>query len=139
MQEALEEVNKPKEKKEVQENKKLNLIRAVFIILDLTQSMQIKDFKPSRLSISLQMIKNFIKKAKDSTPVVKFSLAVVEQEKCKRMSKFVYKESDLYEKIDQIKVKVDGGFFSLENSLSIAIDNFDKIPDYFHKYQIVEA
>jgi hypothetical protein len=39
-------------------------MRAVFIALDMTKTIQMKDFKPSRLSVATQMIKNFIKKSK---------------------------------------------------------------------------
>lgn len=57
----------------------------------MTQSMQIKDFKPSRLSVTVHMIKNFILKAKDLTPVIKFGLAIVEQELCKILIDFTLK------------------------------------------------
>jgi hypothetical protein len=53
-------------------------MRAILIVFDMTKSIQIKDFKPSRLSVASQMIKLFIKKSKDQTPIVKYSLAVVE-------------------------------------------------------------
>jgi hypothetical protein len=47
-----------------QEEKIHHPMRAIFIALDMTKTIQMKDFKPSRLSVATQMIKNFIKKSK---------------------------------------------------------------------------
>jgi hypothetical protein len=52
-------------------------MRAVFIALDMTKTIQMKDFKPSRLSVATQMIKHFIKKSKESTPIIQYSFSVV--------------------------------------------------------------
>lgn len=53
-------------------------MRAVFIALDMTKTIQMKDFKPSRLSVATQMIKHFIKRSKETTPIIKYAFAVVE-------------------------------------------------------------
>ncbi len=59
-------------------NQIVHTIRAVAIIIDLTKSINMKDFKPSRLSVVTSMLKYFIKKAKQNTPIIKFTLAIVE-------------------------------------------------------------
>lgn len=56
----------------------MHLLRAIFVAIDLTSSMSDKDFKPTRLSISLKMVKQFIQKVKDATPLCKFLVAIVE-------------------------------------------------------------
>ena len=63
-------------------------MRAVFIALDMTKTIQMKDFKPSRLSVATQMIKHFIKKSKESTPIIQYSFSVVEEEICKIKAPF---------------------------------------------------
>lgn len=68
----------------------VHAMRAMMIVVDMTRSIQMKDFKPSRLSITLQMIKLLIKLAKDATPVIKFALAIVENERCKMKCGFTY-------------------------------------------------
>jgi hypothetical protein len=57
----------------------VHTIRAVIVVIDLTKSINMKDFKPSRLSIVTSMLKYFLKKAKESTPIIKFAFAIVEQ------------------------------------------------------------
>lgn len=56
----------------------VHAFRAVIVVIDLTKSVNMKDFKPSRLSIITTMLKLFFRKAKENTPVIKFALAIVE-------------------------------------------------------------
>jgi hypothetical protein len=56
-----------------------------------------KDFKPSRLSIVTSMLKYFLKKAKESTPIIQFAFAIVEQEICKFKNKFTFNESSIFD------------------------------------------
>ena len=55
----------------------VHTLRAVIAVIDLTRSINMKDFKPSRLSAVTTMLKVFFKRAKENTPIVKFALAVV--------------------------------------------------------------
>ena len=48
------------------------------MVIDLTKSINMKDFKPSRLSVVTSMLKFYFKKAKENTPIIKFALAIVE-------------------------------------------------------------
>lgn len=59
-------------------NQIVHTLRAVIVVIDLTKSINMKDFKPSRLSTVTTMLKYFFKRAKENTPIIKFALAVVE-------------------------------------------------------------
>jgi hypothetical protein len=59
-------------------NQIVHTLRAVIVVIDLTKSINMKDFKPSRLSIVTSMIKYFFRRAKENTPIIKFALAIVE-------------------------------------------------------------
>jgi hypothetical protein len=76
-----------------------------------------KDFKPSRLSVVTSMLKYFFKKAKENTPIIKFALAIVENETCKFRSHFTYDEEKLFEELDKLKVSQNAGHYSMENTL----------------------
>lgn len=56
----------------------VHTLRAVIVVVDLTKSINMKDFKPSRLSVVTSMLKLFFKRAKENTPIIKFALAIVE-------------------------------------------------------------
>ena len=71
-------------------------MRAVFIVLDMTKTIQMKDFKPSRLSVATQMIKQFIKKSKQSTPFIMYSFSIVEEEICKIQCPFTLDSSKIF-------------------------------------------
>jgi hypothetical protein len=79
-------------------------MRAVFIVIDMTKTIQMKDFKPSRLSIATQMIKHFIKKSKETTPMIMYSFSIVEEEICKIMSPFTLDSEKIFDMIDLLKV-----------------------------------
>jgi transcription initiation factor TFIIH subunit 2 len=55
----------------------VHTLRAVIVVVDLTKSINMKDFKPSRLSVVTSMLKLFFKRAKENTPIIKFALAIV--------------------------------------------------------------
>lgn len=55
----------------------VHTLRAVIVVIDLTKSINMKDFKPSRLSVVTTMLKFFLRRAKDNTPIIKFALAIV--------------------------------------------------------------
>ena len=74
---------------------KAHLLRAVFIAVDLTSSMADKDFKPTRISISLKMIKKLLQDLRDTTPLCKFLVAIVENELCKPLQDFSYDEREM--------------------------------------------
>jgi hypothetical protein len=65
-------------------------MRALFIAIDMTESMHITDFKPSRFGVSVEMMRRLIKQMKDTTPLCKFMIAKVENELCKPLSNFTY-------------------------------------------------
>lgn len=68
----------------------MHLFRAVFVAIDMTASMSDKDFKPTRLSITLKMIKKLMRQIKDSTPLCKFLVGIIENELCKPLKDFSY-------------------------------------------------
>lgn len=62
----------------------------------MTKSINMKDFKPSRLSVVTSMIKYYIKKAKQNTPIIKFAFAIVENQMCKFKSNFTYDQEKIF-------------------------------------------
>lgn len=72
-----------------------HLMRAVFIAIDMTESMHITDLKPSRFGVTVEMIRRLIKRMRDITPLCKFMIAKVENELCKPLSNFNFSENTL--------------------------------------------
>ena len=52
------------------------MMRAVIVVIDLSKTIELKDFKPSRFSVVCKMIKLFMKLLKEKNPLVQFSLMV---------------------------------------------------------------
>lgn len=99
--------------------------------------MNLRDIKPSRLGVTIEMVRRLIKNMRDTTPLCKFMICKIENELCKPLGNFTFIESDLFELLIGIKVSSSNpGFFSLENTLSVALDYFDEITSTFHKYHL---
>lgn len=79
------------------------------------------------------MLKYFFKRAKENTPIIKFALAVVENEACKFRAHFTYDLEVLFDELDRLKVASEPGHFSMENTLRTCLYEFDTLPAHFHK------
>ena len=66
--------------------------------------INMKDFKPSRLSAVTTMLKYYFKQAKSKTSVIKFALGIVEQQSCKIKSFFTYDLNILNNELDSLKI-----------------------------------
>jgi transcription initiation factor TFIIH subunit 2 len=115
----------------------VHTLRAVIVVIDLTKSINMKDFKPSRLSVVISMLKLFFKRAKENTPIIKFALAIVENETCKFRAHFTYDLDVLCQELDLLKVSADSGHFSMENTLRSCLYEFESVIGEFHKEILV--
>lgn len=55
-----------------------HLVRSVMVVIDVTKSMKLKDFKPSRIAITLQCLKFYIKKIFDINPIAYICIGIAE-------------------------------------------------------------
>ena len=52
--------SEPEKKKKQLQTGNVHLLRSVFIAIDMTSTMSDKDFKPTRLSVTLKMVKKLL-------------------------------------------------------------------------------
>jgi hypothetical protein len=65
-------------------------MRAVVIILDVTKSITMKDFKPSRQAAAVIALREFIKKYKQSTPIAIAALGLASKGICKMVTTLTF-------------------------------------------------
>lgn len=58
-------------------------MRAVVVIIDVTRSMGMKDFKPSRLSAAVVAVREYLRLLKQSTPIAVAALGLSSKGFCK--------------------------------------------------------
>lgn len=85
-------------------NVRKHLVRSVMVIIDVSKSMKMKDFKPSRIAITLQCLKFYIKKIFDINPITYICIAIAEDGICKPLTGFSTDNAELSKVLDLIKV-----------------------------------
>lgn len=113
-------------------NVRQHLVRSVLVIIDTNKSMELKDFKPSRIALTLQCLRFFINKIFDVNPITYLSVAVAYEGICKPLTNFTTNNSILFELLDKVEVHKVGSF-SLESCLKTAITMFEDVPLYSSK------
>lgn len=83
------------------------------------------------------MLKYFLKKAKETTPIIKFALAVAEQEACKFKSPPTFNLAELHEHLDALKVSPEAGNFSMETTIRACLELFEDVPNLFRKEIVI--
>jgi transcription initiation factor TFIIH subunit 2 len=109
-----------------------HLVRSVLVIIDCNKSMELKDFKPSRIALTLQCIRFFVNKIFDVNPITYLSVAVAYEGICKPLTSFTTNNSFLSDLLDKVEVHRVGSL-SLESCLKTAITMFEDVPLYSSK------
>jgi hypothetical protein len=98
--------------------------------------MEMKDFKPSRIALTLQHLRFFINKIFDVNPITYISVAVAYEGICKPLTGFTTNNVLLFELLDRVEVHKVGSF-SLESCLKTAISMFGDVPLYSSKEMLL--
>jgi len=101
----------------------------VLVIDDVNNSMELKDFKPSRIALTLQCLRFFINKIFDVNPITYLSVAVAYEGICKPLSAFTTNNSLVSELLEKVEVHRVGSL-SLDSCLKTAIAMFEEVPLY---------
>lgn len=66
--------------------------------------MKIKDFKPSRIALTIKYLKMFINKIMDVNPITYIAIALGEEDTCRQLTEFTSNFNVLFEALENIKV-----------------------------------
>jgi hypothetical protein len=75
----------------------------MLIIIDINKSIEMKDFKPSRIALTLQHLR-FINKIFDVNPIIYISVAAAYEGICKPLTGLTTNNSLLFELLDRVEV-----------------------------------
>jgi hypothetical protein len=87
-------------------------MRAVVVIIDVSRSMGMKDFKPSRLAAALLAVREFLSIYQQSTPIAMAGLAISSHEKCRIIHELSFRFRDIEEKLADVTIEENPGCFS---------------------------
>jgi hypothetical protein len=66
--------------------------------------MKTKDFKPSRIALTIKYIKMFINKIMDINPITYIALALAEEDICRQVTEFTSSSEAIFDALDNIRV-----------------------------------
>ncbi|KAM3146851.1 hypothetical protein pb186bvf_001005 [Paramecium bursaria] len=86
------------------------IMRNIYIIIDATKSSKINDFKPSRLSVIIKNLPQFITKFLLHNPLSQIGVGTAEQYACKHLLDFKSSSIDMDKYLNTIKATSESGF-----------------------------
>ncbi|KAI0560330.1 von Willebrand factor A-like protein [Gracilaria domingensis] len=113
------------------------IIRFCVVIIDMSQSLRSTDLKPSRADLVVDSLQSFIKEFFDQNPISQLSVVMTRDGKALRLSPFSSNEKHHVEALQKASRLGPGGNPSLQNSLTVAVNNLASVPPYGMKEILV--
>ena len=118
-------------------SKLMHTMRAVVVIVDVTKSMGMKDFKPSRLSASVVAVRQFLRLFKQSTPIAIAGLGLASNGQCRMDTEMSYDVEQIIASLEDIRIQENPGCFSFQTSLFQALSCLDQLNACFRREIVV--
>jgi len=127
-------------KKEIDKNLsikgKRTVIRNLYLLIDVSASMKVKDIKPSRLVCTIEFLQSFLEDFYDKNPLSTLGFGIMKDSKFYQVSDLSQHSKVHFSKLNELKEN-DTQEISIQNSLEIAIDLLRDSPLYSSKEVLV--
>jgi len=104
------------------------MIRYLFVVVDLSSAMDVKDLKPSRRAATLALLEGFITDYFDQNPISQLGIIVAFKKVAQKVTELSGNPRDQIRRLQGNTL--GGGELSLQNALNIAKDSLAQIPAY---------
>jgi len=108
------------------------IIRYLYVIIDNSSSMKLKDIKPSRLACSLEFMRNFVESFYDKNPLSVLGIGVMKECKMMQLSDMVQHPREHFKNLDLMK-ESESNEISLKNALDVSLELLRNSPLYASK------
>jgi len=114
---------------------KKGMIRYLYLVIDLSQSVLEVDLRPSRLSLMVQLVEEFIVAFFDQNPLSNIGIIVTRESKAEKLTEL---SGNPKAQIAALKANLrTGGDASLQNSLDAAREALAGVPSYGHREVLI--
>ena len=111
------------------------LIRYLFVILDLSKGMSLKDWKPHRCAVAVEILESFVKDYLDQSPISQLGVIGMQAQRASKLSDL---SSNPNAHIEQLqKCSTVNGEPSLQNALELARTSLQFVPTYGSREVVV--
>lgn len=111
-------------------NIKLGMMRHLFLIIDMSKSMQAQDLKPTRLQSSCKLLEYFVDEYFDQNPISQMGIIVTKNKKAEKISELGGNPKRHIKILQSLKSKDCDGEPSIYNSLDLASQVLKHMPSH---------
>ncbi|XP_071945993.1 general transcription factor IIH subunit 2-like [Antedon mediterranea] len=111
-------------------NVRLGMMRHLFIILDMSKSMEEKDLKPTRLHSTIKLIESFIEEYYDQNPISQLGIITTSNMRAEKLTDLGGNPRRHINTLKKCKDKVCLKEPSLQNSLELALTSLRHMPGH---------
>ncbi|RWS09422.1 General transcription factor IIH subunit 2-like protein [Dinothrombium tinctorium] len=131
-------VNKAKRKR-IQDRRKMRLgmMRHLYIVIDMSESMHEHDYKPSRIRCCLTLVQNFLKDFFDMNPISQIGIIITRNKRREKISELSGNPKAHLEALKKLFDIECVGEPSLQNCLESALDTLKHMPSHTSKEVLV--
>lgn len=139
LQPSIEEmIQRNKRRRALQKkNLRLGIMRHLFIVLDLSDSMLQKDLKPSRINCSLRILELFLLEFSGLNPISQIGIIVTRNKKFELLSPMSSDMKGHIARLNKLRDSPCSGEPSLQNSLEAAQTTLKHMPDHTSKEVLI--
>ncbi|XP_023933479.1 general transcription factor IIH subunit 2 [Lingula anatina] len=125
-------IHKGKRKRllEKKANIRLGMMRHLFLVLDMSESMEDQDLRPSRLLSSLKLLESFIEEYFDQNPISQLGVIDTRNKRAEKVTELGGNPRKHIQLIQKLAVKPCQGEPSLQNSLELAMQTLRHMPGH---------
>eukprot|EP00615_Pteridomonas_danica_P008477 CAMPEP_0114344388 /NCGR_PEP_ID=MMETSP0101-20121206/11380_1 /TAXON_ID=38822 ORGANISM="Pteridomonas danica, Strain PT" /NCGR_SAMPLE_ID=MMETSP0101 /ASSEMBLY_ACC=CAM_ASM_000211 /LENGTH=377 /DNA_ID=CAMNT_0001479707 /DNA_START=17 /DNA_END=1150 /DNA_ORIENTATION=- len=107
------------------------MIRYLYLIIDMSKSMQMTDFHPNRANVTKKLISQFIVDFLAENPISQLGLIVMRHGRAENLADLSGSKSALLKALDSLTTT--GGDASLQNALDMTCSLMRDVPEYGHR------
>lgn len=133
LQPSIDEIlHKAKKRKLLEKisNIRLGMMRHMFIIVDMSASMEDQDLKPTRLVCSLKLLEHFIEEYFDQNPISQLGIIVTKNKRAEKITELGGNPRRHITAVQKLKERTCQGEPSLQNSLELAMQTLRHMPSH---------
>ncbi|XP_069792749.1 general transcription factor IIH subunit 2 isoform X2 [Narcine bancroftii] len=116
---------------------RLGMMRHLYIIIDMSKSMEDQDLKPNRLTSTLKLLEYFVEEYFDQNPISQIGIISTKNKRAEKVTELAGNPKKHKEALSKAVNVSCSGEPSLYNSLSLAMDTLKHMPGHTSREVLV--
>jgi transcription initiation factor TFIIH subunit 2 len=114
-------------------NVRLGMMRHLYIVVDMSESMLDLDLKPARIAVTLKLLEDFVEQFFDQNPISQVGLIVTRDKRAEKVTELNGSGKALLNGLKKLSPGSCKGEPSVQNALQVALSNLRNLPKHTSK------